>query len=82
MSNKENTKEEKKAAKVEYINDKQLYDLWYLIGQIETQAMIIRSQSKNRIVKDEALKMLTRIETLKNVYLPKKEDGKSNERSN
>ena len=81
--NKE-TKEEKKNTKKESVKDpvfKQLYDVWGLIGQIEAQAQIIRSQSKNRMVKDQALIMLTRIEMLKQIYLSDAE-GMSDERSN
>jgi hypothetical protein len=82
-ANKE-TKEEKKNTKKESVKDpifKQLYDVWGLIGQIEAQAQIIRSQSKNRMVKDQALIMLTRIEMLKQIYLSDAE-GVPDERSN
>lgn len=77
-------KEEKKNAKKESVKDpsfKQLYDIWVLLGQIEAQAQIIRSQSKNRMVKDQALIMLTRIAMLKQIYLSDAE-GIPDERSN
>lgn len=72
MSNKNENKEEKKVAKKDMLKDpnfKQLYDVWGLLGQIETQARFIRDKSKSRFVKDEALIMLTRIEMLKQVYI-------------
>lgn len=81
--NKE-TKEEKKNTKKDSVKNpsfKQLYDIWGLLGQIEEQARFIRSQSKNRMVKDEALIMLTRIEMLKQIYLSDAE-GMSDEKSN
>lgn len=80
----EKVKEEKKSSKKETIKDpasKQLYDVWGLLGQIEEQARFIRNQSKNRMVKDEALIMMTRIEMLKQIYMSDAE-GVSNERSN
>lgn len=85
MSNKNETKEEKKAAKKDILKDpnlKQLYDVWGLLGQIETQARFIRDKSKSRFVKDEALIMLTRIEMLKQVYFMPDAEEKSDERSN
>lgn len=85
MSNKNETKEEKKATKKEVLKDpnfKQLYDVWGLLGQIETQARFIRDKSKSRFVKDEALIMLTRIEMLKQVYFMPDAEEKSDERSN
>ena len=85
MSNKNETKEEKKATKKEILKDpnfKQLYDVWGLLGQIETQARFIRDKSKSRFVKDEALIMLTRIEMLKQVYFMPDAEEKSDERSN
>ena len=63
-------------------NFKQLYDVWGLLGQIETQARFIRDKSKSRFVKDEALIMLTRIEMLKQVYIMPDTEEKSGERSN
>lgn len=77
-------KEEKKNTKKDSVKDpnfKQLCDIWGLLGQIEEQAKFIRGQSKNRMVKDEALIMLTRIEMLKQIYLSDAE-GVPNERSN
>lgn len=77
-------KEEKKNTKKDSVKDpnlKQLYDIWGLLGQIEEQARFIRSQSKNRMVKDQALIMLTRIEMLKQIYLSDAE-GVPDERSN
>ena len=85
MSNKNETKEEKKATKKDILKDpnfKQLYDVWGLLGQIETQARLIRDKSKSRFVKDEALIMLTRIEMLKQVYFMPDAEEKSDERSN
>ena len=85
MSNKNETKEEKKATKKDILKDpnfKQLYDVWGLLGQIETQARFIRDKSKSRFVKDEALIMLTRIEMLKQVYFMPDAEEKSDERSN
>ena len=85
MSNKDETKEEKKVAKKDILKDpnfKQLYDVWGLLGQIETQARFIRDKSKSRFVKDEALIMLTRIEMLKQVYIMPDTEEKSGERSN
>jgi len=85
MSNKNETKEEKKVAKKDMLKDpnfKQLYDVWGLLGQIETQARFIRDKSKSRFVKDEALIMLTRIEMLKQVYFMPDAEEKSDERSN
>lgn len=85
MSNKNETKEEKKVTKKEILKDpnfKQLYDVWGLLGQIETQARFIRDKSKSRFVKDEALIMLTRIEMLKQVYFMPDAEEKSDERSN
>lgn len=85
MSNKNETKEEKKVAKKDMLKDpnfKQLYDVWGLLGQIETQARLIRDKSKSRFVKDEALIMLTRIEMLKQVYFMPDAEEKSDERSN
>lgn len=82
-TNKEE-KEEKKNTKKDFVKDpifKQLYDVWGLIGQIEAQAQIIRSQSKNRMVKDQALIMLTRIAMLKQIYLSDAE-GVHDERNN
>ena len=85
MSNKNETKEEKKVVKKDMLKDpnfKQLYDVWGLLGQIETQARFIRDKSKSRFVKDEALIMLTRIEMLKQVYFMPDAEEKSDERSN
>lgn len=84
MSDKDNTKEEKKITKKEILKDpnfKQLCDVWGLLGQIETQAKFIRDKSKSRFVKDEALIMLTRIEMLKQVYSMPDAEEKSDERS-
>ena len=64
---KEDKKETKKDV-VKNCEEKQLRDLWYLIGQINSQASLIRSKSKNKLVRDEALIMMTRIETIKQVY--------------
>ena len=85
MSNKNETKEEKKVGKKDMLKDptfKQLYDVWGLLGQIETQARFIRDKSKSRFVKDEALIMLTRIEMLKQVYFMPDTEEESDERSN
>ena len=85
MNNKNETKEEKKVIKKDMLKDpnfKQLYDVWGLLGQIETQARFIRDKSKSRFVKDEALIMLTRIEMLKQVYIMPDTEEKSDERSN
>ena len=90
MSNKNETKEEKKATKKEILkeilkdpNFKQLYDVWGLLAQIETQARFIRDKSKSRFVKDEALIMITRIEMMKQVYITSDNtEEKSDERSN
>lgn len=85
MSNKNENKEEKKVAKMDIPKDpnfKQLYDVWGLLGQIETQARFIRDKSKSRLVKDEALIMLTRIEMIKQVYIMPDTEEKSDERSN
>jgi len=85
MSNKNETKEEKKVVKKDMLKDptfKQLYDVWGLLGQIETQAKFIRDKSKSRFVKDEALIMLTKIEMLKQVYFMPDAEEKSDETSN
>ena len=82
MSNKNETKEEKKVVKKDMLKDptfKQLYDVWGLLGQIETQAKFIRDKSKSRFVKDEALIMLTKIEMLKQVYFMPDAEEKSDE---
>ena len=76
---KEDKKETKKDV-VKNCEEKQLRDLWYLIEQINTQASLIRSKSKNKLVRDEALIMMTRIETIKQVYFGG--ENKVNETSN
>lgn len=66
MSDKNNTKEEKKDTKNQYT--KELSDVWYALGHIQVDVNDIRNKSMSREVKNRCLEIETTIKTLARVY--------------